>query len=107
MILAPELTYSAIIEALENGRFYASTGPTIHSLEIHDSRAKLEFSDAVRVIMHASPKYCKNVWKPDGSEFNCAEFEIPDFVPYVYFTVLDKYGKKAYTHAIRREEFSQ
>lgn len=107
MILAPELTYSAIIEALENGRFYASTGPIIHSLEINDGRAKLEFSNAVRVIMHASAKYCKNVWKPDGSEFNCAEFEIPDFVPYVYFTVLDKSGKKAYTHAIRREEFSQ
>ena len=107
MILAPELTYSAIIEALENGRFYASTGPTIHSLEINDGRAKLEFSNAVRVIMHASAKYCKNVWKPDGSEFNCAEFEIPDFVPYVYFTVLDKSGKKAYTRAIRWEEFSQ
>ena len=107
MILAPELTYSAIIEALENGRFYASTGPTIHSLYINDGRAKLEFSNAVRVIMHASAKYCKNVWKPDGSEFNCAEFEIPDFVPYVYFTVLDKSGKKAYTHAIRWEEFSQ
>ena len=107
MIIAPELRYSAIVEALEQGRFYASTGPTIHALEIKDGIARLEFSDAVRVIMHASPKYCKNVWKPDGSEFNCAEFVIPDDVPYVYFTILDKQGKKAYTHAFRREEFSR
>lgn len=107
MILAPELSYSAVIEALECGRFYASTGPTIHSLSIQNGKARLEFSDAVRVIMHASPKFCKNVWQRDGSEFNCAEFEIPDFVPYVYFTVLDKAGKKACTHAFRREEFSK
>ena len=107
MIIAPELSYSAIIDALENGKFYASTGPTIHSLSIQEGKARLEFSDAVRVIMHASPKYCKNVWKPDGSEFNCAEFEIPDFVPYVYFTVLDKNGKKAYTHAFLHEEFAK
>ena len=107
MILAKELTYPAVIEALEQGRFYASTGPTIHALEINNGKAKLEFSDAVRVIMHSSPKFCKNVWKPDGSEFNCAEFDIPDFVPYVYFTVLDKNGKKAYTHAFRREEFDK
>lgn len=107
MILAPELSYSAIIEALEQGRFYASTGPTIHALEIKDGKANLEFSNAVRVIMHSSPKYGKNVWMPDGSEFNCADFDIPDFVPYVYFTVLDKHGKKAHTRAFRREEFSR
>ena len=105
MIIAPELTYAAIMEALEQGKCYASTGPTIHSLEIKDGKAKLEFSDAVRVIMHASPKFCKNVWRPDGSEFNFAEFDIPEFVPYVYFTVLDKNGKKAHTHAFRREDF--
>lgn len=105
MIIARELSYPAIIEAMEQGKFYASTGPTLYSLEIRDGKAMLEFSDAVRVIMHASPKYCKNIWKPDGSAFNSAEFEIPDFVPYVYFTILDKDGKKAHTHAFRREEF--
>ena len=105
MIIARELSYPAIIEAMEQGKFYASTGPTIYSLEIRDGKAMLEFSDAVRVIMHASPKYCKNIWKPDGSAFNSAEIEIPDFVPYVYFTILARDGKKAHTHAFRREEF--
>ena len=35
------------------------------------------------------------------------EFEIPEDAPYVYFTVWDKNGKKAHTHAFTREEFSR
>ena len=33
---AKELTYEAMIEALENGDFYATNGPQIHSLYIDD-----------------------------------------------------------------------
>lgn len=107
MILAPELRYDAVITALEQGNFYASTGPMIHRLDITDSTATLEFSEAVRVTMHLSPKYSRNVWTKDRSEFTQAQFTIPDDAPYVYFTVWDKQGKKAHTHAYRRETFSK
>ena len=107
MIAAPELTYPAVIQALEQGRFYATTGPEIHQLQICDGKVSLECSPAVRVTMHMSPKYCRNVWNADGSEFTSAEFEIPEDAPYVYFTVWDKNGKKAHTHAFTREEFSR
>ena len=107
MIIAPELTYSAIIQALEQGKFYASTGPQIYDLQIRDGKAKLEFSEAVRVTMHMSHKYCRNVYNSDGSSIYTAEFDIPEDAPYVFFTVWDKKGGKAHTHAFKREEFTE
>lgn len=104
MVIAPELSYQAVINALEHGKFYATTGPEIFALEISKGTAMLEFSPAVRVTMHMSPKYCQNVWNPDGSSFTSARFEIPEDAPYVYFTVWDSSGKRAHTHAFTREE---
>ena len=107
MVIAPELTYSAVIEALEKGRFYATTGPEIYDLKIRDDVATLECSDAVCVTMHMSPKYTRKAYNPDGSELRQARFQIPEDAPYVYFTVLDKQGRKAHTHAFQREAFSR
>jgi len=107
MVIASELKYSSVIAALEQGRFYASTGPMIYELKIRNNHVWLSCSDAVRITMHMSPKYCQNVWNADGSELNCAEFHIPDNAPYVYFSVFDKCGGKAHTRAFSREEFSE
>lgn len=107
MIIAPELSYPAVINALEKGRFYATTGPEIYDLQILNGKVTLECSAAVRITMHMSPKYCKNLWNSDGSELYSAEFDIPDNAPYVYFTVWDKQGMKAHTRAFSREEFSR
>ena len=105
MVIAPDLSYGSVISALEQGKFYASTGPKIHDLEISGGKAKLECSAAVRVTMHCSMKYCRNVCNADGSELYSAEFDIPENASYVYFTVWDKQGKRAHTHAFRRGEF--
>lgn len=106
MIIAPELNYQSVFRALEQGNFYASTGPELYELNICNGKAYLQCSPAVRVTMHMSPKYCKNIWNHDGSELCCAEFDIPDDAPYVYFTIWDKHGKKAHTRAFTRKEFS-
>lgn len=105
MIIAPELTYEAVMDALERGRFYATTGPRIDELTIEQGRAVLKCSEAIRVIAHFSPKYCKNVYHADGSTLTCAEFDIPEEVSYVYFTVIDRAGNRAHTHAFTRAEF--
>lgn len=107
MVIAPELTYRAVIEALEKGRFYATTGPEIYDLKISGDVATLECSDAVCITMHMSPKYTRKAYNSDGSERRQARFRIPEDAPYVYFTVLDRHGRKAHTHAFRREEFSK
>lgn len=104
MVLADELRYDRVIHALEQGRFYASTGPTVTALRFHGDKVHMEFSPAVRVMMHMSPKRTLNVYKPGGSEFVSADFTIPAYAPYVYFTVQDRAGKKAVLRAFTRAE---
>lgn len=104
MVLAEELTYPAVIRALEQGRFYASTGPSITCLRFEGNRVHLECSGAHRIIMHMTPKLAVNVCNPDGSPVFAADFQIPDSAPYVYFSVLTAEGKQACTHAFTREE---
>ena len=102
MVLAKELTYSSVIEALENGRFYASTGPQITELTIEDGVLRLQCSPAVRVVLHMSMKYCINITHPQGQPITEAVIPIPQDAPYVYLSVHAADGTQAYTHAFRR-----
>lgn len=99
MICAEELSYPAIIRALERGNFYASTGPSIYALEIKGNRAHIQCSAAQRIMMQMSPKAVKSVYNRDRSPVEEAEFEIPAFAPYVYFAVIAENGTEARTHA--------
>ena len=104
MIQAPELSYPAIIHALENGDFYASTGPTIRELRFEGSHVVLGCSEARRIIMHMSPKRAQNVCGRPGEALDSAEFDIPGSAPYVYFSVLGPDGTQAHTRAFTRAE---
>lgn len=103
MILAPELSYGAVIDALEKKNFYASTGPEIYSLSSDGKTAHFEFSDAQRAVMHMSPKRAVNVYTNSGS-IRSADFAIPGSAPYAYFSVFAADGTSAHTRAFTREE---
>lgn len=104
MIMARELSYGAVIEALEKGDFYASTGPAITELSFEGGEVLLRCSDAQRVIMNISPKRAVNACAEPGGVINEARFQIPDYAPYVYFTVMAADGRSAHTRAFTREE---
>ena len=104
MIMARELSYPAIIEALEKGDFYASTGPSIHELRFEGSQVYLACSEARRIMMHMSPKRSVNVYDHAGGTVDSAEFHIPDSAPYVYFSVFGPDGTEAHTRAFTRAE---
>ena len=104
-VLAKDLRYASVIEALEKGWFYASTGPTITNLTFAGGHVTLDCTPAQRIIAHGSPKRTWNVYNPDGSPLTHAEFDLPEGTPYVYFSVLTADGKAAHTHAFRPEEF--
>lgn len=101
MVMADDLSYESVIDALEKGKFYASTGPTINRLEIVDGKAVIETSDAYRITMHVTPKESRVKMLGKGQTVNYAEFEIPRKAPYVYFTVIAEDGTRAYTHAFK------
>jgi len=101
-----EPSASAVIEALENGDFYASTGPQILELSLADDRVSIKCSPAKRIMAHLSPKKALSVYNSDGSPVTEGNFEIPENVPFIYFSVIAEDGTAARTRAFRREEFA-
>lgn len=63
-VLAKDLSYASVIEALEKGWFYASTGPTITNLTFAGGHVTLDCTPAQRIIAHSSPKKTWNVYQP-------------------------------------------
>lgn len=104
MVLADELSYPAVIRALEQGRFYATTGPTITELRFDGLHVRLGCTPAQRVILHGSPKLARSFYHADGAPVTLAEFDLPPQAEYFYFSVLAADGTAAHTRAFRRSE---
>ena len=98
MIKADKLEYREITKSLKAGNFYASEGPIINELWIEDDTVHITFEDAAEVCMNTQYRFAKSV-KGYGYPLTEASFKLTGKEGYVRFTVLDKFGKKAYTNA--------
>ncbi len=107
MILAKDLTYGSVIDALEKGNFYASTGPTIHRITMENRFVEVKCSPARRIMCHLSPKRSYSVYNSDGSPITQANFVIPEDVPFIYISVLAEDGTAARTRVFRPDEFEK
>ena len=61
MIGAEKLEYASVIEAMERGDLYASTGPEIHGLVLEGSTLTLRCSDARYVTLESSTRFARIV----------------------------------------------
>jgi len=52
MVKADACTRNAVLDAIRNGRFYASTGPEIHSLSLKRAVLEIECSPVRKVVWH-------------------------------------------------------
>ncbi|MBO7520033.1 MAG: hypothetical protein J6T73_04570, partial [Clostridia bacterium] len=104
---ADELTHSEIINALENGDFYASRGPLIKSLCYEDGYFNIECSPAKEIVVSNSGRREPeiSVKRSDAADITSAQFPISDLDIFVRFTVVDENGDTANTRAYWREEF--
>ena len=95
MINAPKLDYSSLIEGLERGDFYASTGPEIYSLTVEDDlTVKVKFSPAVRAVILTQGRRTASSYT--GAEGK-ASFKIyPQDVRF-RIRIDDEHGKSAYS----------
>ena len=104
MISADELSYEAVIDAMEHGNMYSSTGPLIHSLSFENGTVNIECSPASRVICHFGSKHPYSVYAQAGQTFTSAAVELHPQARYLRVTVTDAYGHNADTRAFSREE---
>ena len=118
MIGADRLEYSDVMQALENGDFYASTGPEIHEISIEDGKLRVVTSPSASIILSTERRCSKRIYANDGECLTEAEFDLSVYLeqsknvtrqvfPYVRITVVDREGKSAWSRAYRIEELEQ
>jgi len=99
MIKADKLEYRTITKAIEDGHFYATTGPEINELWFEDGQLHVKCSDAVKVTLNTGIRAASAVFPTDSEFVNEAVFAVkPEYI-YVRITVRDAKGECAYTNA--------
>lgn len=114
MVKAPALEYDAVMQALEKGDFYASTGPEIKELTIEDGVVHLECSNAREVRLTTERRYtcCK---RDENALITSVDFDINGYINdcgfenkyrkgFIRLTVVDEKGRKAHTRAFFEDE---
>ena len=87
-----ELSYSRVIEALERGDFYASTGAYIYSITKEGTTVKVKTSPASRIVLRSNSRFIKNVLDEKG-DLTEATFTLPDENTGFRIIVTGKEGK--------------
>lgn len=108
MIEASGLDYASIIQALEKGHFYASTGPEIYQLYYEDGIIHIECSPCADICMTTLGRKGDRAASPDGTFITSADFKVdPELFGAVRFRITDVTGKKAYTNAYYVDELDE
>ena len=103
-ILADKLEYGAIIEALENRNFYASTGPKIYSLTVEEGTLSVKTDAAERIVFVTNNHHRKAVIAAAGETVSEAQFTMNPTDKWVRVEVVDERGRRAFTRGYRPEE---
>lgn len=107
MVGAKALDYASVMEALEAGDFYASTGPEIKALYVEDGYLCVETSEAAEICLNTLGRRGARAANDDGSPVTSARFKLDDALyGYVRLRVVDMRGKKAWTNPYYLDEIS-
>ena len=104
VIQAAALTQEAVVEALEAGRFYASTGPLFRSIVLEDDILKVECSPVEKILLETGHRQARILYsKPGGETLTRAEFDLSRILPdsFVRLTLVDEQGRVAWSQPIR------
>ena len=101
-VKAAALTPEALLPALKRGEFYSSQGPEIHNVEILDGAVRVACSPAESIIV-SGPGATSS--RAHDVALVTAERPLPGAgagkaTPYVRVTVVDVYGRSAWTNPI-------
>jgi hypothetical protein len=104
MVMAKDLTYPSVIEALEKGDFYSSMGPKILELTFDGDMVHIETEPVEQITMFTSGKKTLFVAGTEDAPVTSADFKIPSKTAYVRFDAVDFRGKHANTRGFFRDE---
>lgn len=99
MIRAEELSVEAVMDALRRGRYYASTGPELHDLQIADGRLRVTTSPVASIALVSAPTQGGRRFAPEGETLTEADFPLPS-ARYCRVEIMDQRGKVAWSNPL-------
>ncbi|HEX6972135.1 MAG TPA: CehA/McbA family metallohydrolase [Limnochordia bacterium] len=99
MVKAPALTPEAILNALAQGHFYSSTGPTLEDVEIAGDRIRVRCSPVDRVAFIGPGTRGRVVTGADGP-ITEAEVRLTGREAYLRVEAIDADGRRAWTNPL-------
>lgn len=115
MIGAEKLEYASVIQAMERGNLYASTGPDIYNLTLEGDKLTVQCSDAQYITLETSCRFaCSATPTRNDSLLREATFNISPWMEYaagsasdwLRIVVRDPYGHYAATRAYFGDELA-
>ena len=99
MVQAAEPTPEALLEALKDGQFYSSQGPTIEHVGIEDDQVVIRCSPVASIHAAGRPPLNRYLFAGDGQTITEASFPLEAFAGQsCRVTVIDERGKRAWTN---------
>lgn len=105
-VKAPALTQQAILEALEQGCFYASSGPQIESVEwdAKSGQITVRCSPVASIDFVGIGPFSRRISAPTGQTLTEATFLLPKGQPYVRVACTDTHGGWAWSNPFFLED---
>ena len=99
MVQSGELTYDKVIEALKDGRFYASCGPSIEELYVEDGTVHVKCSEAVRIAFSTDNRHGRAIMAENGETIKEGSFVLNKEDQWFRVVIRDKAGDLAFSNA--------
>ena len=100
MLKAPELTYDSLINALDSGNFYASTGPEINNMWLENGILHIECSPVQGVYVHGKLYSHRAAVIKDTDCIETIDIPIGDTFAksdYFFVQIVDTSGRRAWS----------
>lgn len=101
---APMLTQEAILYALEQGHFYASSGPQIYEVRVAGGEVYVRCSPATAIDFVGNGRYSRRVAAPPGETLSEARYCLRKRQRYVRVACQDPQGHWAWSNPIFLDE---
>lgn len=98
-INAEKLDYKEIMNALQSGNFYASSGPAIFSLTRDGDKVTVQTSACKRIQLVTATRRCGSFTAKDGETLTNAEFLLSETDGYFRIRAVDENGNIAFSQA--------
>ncbi|MBP3304862.1 MAG: PHP domain-containing protein [Oscillospiraceae bacterium] len=104
MILADELSYGAVVDAMEKGEMYSTMGPIFKEVSFDGETVHIECSEVAAIHCHFGSKFPASVRAEKGEHLTRADLKVGKACRYVRISIRDEYGNYADTRGFFRDE---